>query len=341
MNYALVLELLLNHGICRATNEQYGVDLGDPSQYQTYEELEEAFEKQFEYVMTKLFYFKHADLSLYEQLPCPLLSSFYDGCIEKGLDINENGVYLTTHSTGISGVPNVADSLAAIKQTIYDDQTLTWERLLTLLENDLQGDEEAYYYLKRAPKFGNNDPYVDDIARRVLARSCDFVSEHTSYRGVRSTPACLTMTINIPFGHITGALPDGRRAGMPLSEGGISPYQGRNVSGISSTLASIAHIDHTKLSHGSILNIRLSKKSVASEDGLSKFADLLRTFCETGGDLVQFNFIDEEVLRDAQEHPENYKDLLVRVATYSAYFVELSRELQDDIISRFEFDHVG
>lgn len=128
---------------------------------------------------------------------------------------------------------------------------------------------------------------------------------------------------------------------MPLSEGGISPYQGRNVSGISSTLASIAHIDHTKLSHGSILNIRLSKKSVASEDGLSKFADLLRTFCETGGDLVQFNFIDEEVLRDAQEHPENYKDLLVRVATYSAYFVELSRELQDDIISRFEFDHVG
>lgn len=341
MNYALILELLLNHGICHATKETYGADLGNLEEFQSYEALELAFETEFESVMKKLFYFKNADLSLYEQLPCPLLSSFYEGCMEKGMDINENGVYMTTHSTGISGAPNVADGLAAIKKTIYDEKVLTWERLLTLLENNLEGDEEALYYLKKAPKFGNNDPYVDDILRRILERSCDFISMHTSYHGVKSTPACLTMTINIPFGHIVGALPDGRKAGEPLSEGGISPYQGRNVSGVSPTLASVAHLNQTKLSHGSILNIRLSKKAVSSEENLSKFVDLLRTFCETGGDLVQFNFIDESVLREAQKHPEEYRDLLVRVATYSAYFVELSKELQDDIISRFEFDHVG
>lgn len=260
--------------------------------------------------------------------------------MERGLDINENGVRLTTHTSAFVGVPNVGDSLAAIKKTIYEDKSLTWDRLLRLLDNNLEGDDEAVYLLRRVPKFGNNQPYVDDLTRDVLARSCDYLHTHTSYRGVKTTAACLAMTINIPFGHVVGAQPDGRKRDMPLSEGGISPYQGRNTAGFTSTLASVAHLDQVKLSHGSILNVRLSAKAVSSPAGIGKFADALLAFCETGGDLVQFNFVDGQVLRDAQIHPERYRDLLVRVATYSAYYVELSRDLQDDIIRRYEFDRI-
>lgn len=339
-NYPLILDLLLHRGVSPVTGQQLGIDLGDPRDFATFEALADAFEREFEYVMRRLFYFKNADLSLYEQMPCPLLSSFYEGCMERGLDINENGVRLTTHTSAFVGVPNVGDSLAAIKKTIYEDKSLTWDRLLRLLDNNLEGDDEAVYLLRRVPKFGNNQPYVDDLTRDVLARSCDYLHTHTSYRGVKTTAACLAMTINIPFGHVVGAQPDGRKRDMPLSEGGISPYQGRNTAGFTSTLASVAHLDQVKLSHGSILNVRLSAKAVSSPAGIGKFADALLAFCETGGDLVQFNFVDGQVLRDAQIHPERYRDLLVRVATYSAYYVELSRDLQDDIIRRYEFDRI-
>ena len=336
-NYALVLDLLLNRGVSPVTGQKLGVDLGDPRDFRTFEELTDAFETEFEYMMRRLFYFKNADLSLYEQMPCPLLSSFYRGCIEKGTDINENGVP-TTHTSAFVGVPNVGDSLAAIKKTVYDDRSLTMDRILKLLDNNLEGDDEALYLLKRVPKFGNNDPYVDDITRDVLARSCDYLHTHTTYKGIRTTAACLAMTINMAFGHTVGAQPDGRRRDQPLSEGGISPYQGRNTAGFTSTLASVAHLDQIRLSHGSILNVRLARNAVGTPDKIKKFAEALLTFCETGGDLVQFNFIDSDVLLDAQKHPENYRDLLVRVATYSAYYVELSKELQDDIIRRFEFE---
>ena len=339
-NYPLILELTLNHGRVRATGAQLGLDLGDPAQFERFEDLLDAFERQFEYVMERLFYFKNVDLMLYQQYPCPLLSSFYEGCIEHGDDLYDYRVR-TTHTSAFAGAPNVGDSLAAIKKAIYDDRSLSWPRLLELLDHDLEGDPQALALLRRVPKFGNNDPYVDDLFRDVLARSCDFLHSHTAYAGVATTAACLAMTINVAFGHITGALPDGRKAGVPLAEGGISPYQGRNTSGVSSTLASVAALDQTRLSHGSILNLRISKKAVESERNLEKLADALRIFCETGGDLVQFNFVVTNTLRDAQQHPDRYRDLLVRVATYSAYFVELSRELQDDIIARFEFSDIG
>lgn len=339
-NFPLILELTLNRGVCRATGARLGLDLGAPASFSSFQDLLDALETQFEYVMKRLFYFKNADLMLYEQLPCPLLSSFYEGCMEQGRDIQEYGVR-TTHTSAFVGAPNVGDSLAAIKKTIYEDRSLTWPRLLALLDRDLEGDPQALALLRRAPKFGNNDPYVDGLLRDVLARACDFLHTHTAHAGVRTTAACLAMTINVPFGRVTGALPDGRKAGAPLSEGGISPHQGRNVSGVSSTMASVAALDQTRLSHGSILNLRISRQAVAGGDSLAKLADALAVFCRTGGDLVQFNFVDSATLRDAQAHPERYRDLLVRVATYSAYFVELSRELQDDIIARYEFTRVG
>lgn len=322
------------------TGERLGPDTGDPRTFTTFEQLLEAFHTQFEAVTNQIFLFKNADLPLYAQVPCPLLSAFYQGCIQRGLDINEGGVKYCTHTTAMVGVPNVGDGLAAIKKTVYDDHTLTMDRVLALLDRDLEGDDEALYLLKKAPKFGNNDPYVDRLTRDLLARSCDFLNRHATYAGIRTRSACLTMTINIPLGAVVGALPDGRKAGEPLSEGGISPHQGRNTSGVVSTLASVAGLDQIKLSHGSILNVRVSEAAVKTPENLRKFAGMLRTFCETGGDLVQFNFISQATLLEAQKHPEQYRDLLVRVATYSAYFVELSPQLQADLLQRTEFEGI-
>jgi formate C-acetyltransferase len=211
------------------------------------------------------------------------------------------------------------------------------ERLIDALDRNFAGDEDLLHLVKRAPKFGNDDDYVDLIVKGALGHVCDFVRTHRSFAGIRSTAACITMTANIPLGYAVGALPDGRKAGEPLSEGGISPYQGRNVSGPTATMRSVAKLDQVKLTNGSILNMRFSPSAVKDEAKMRKFASLIRTFCETGGNLVQFNFIGNDQLHDAQRHPEQYKDLLVRVATYSAFFVELSPALQNDLIERIEF----
>jgi len=191
------------------------------------------------------------------------------------------------------------------------------------------------------PKFGNDDDYVDSIVNEVLRHGSSMAAENKGgVPGALSTVAAAIVTANVPMGQLVGALPDGRRASEPLSEGGISPYQGRNVSGPTATMRSVAKLDHVKVTNGSVLNMRFNPEILKDEKKVRGFASLIRAFCETGGFLVQFNMVDTGTLREAQKHPAKYKDLLVRVATYSAYFVELSPELQDDIIARIEFQEV-
>jgi formate C-acetyltransferase len=158
--------------------------------------------------------------------------------------------------------------------------------------------------------------------------------------GAVSNVAAGSITASIPLGYVVGALPDGRRAGMPLAEGGISPHQGRNISGPTATLMSVAKLDHMKMTNGSVLNMRFNPDALKDEAKIGKFATMIRTYLETGGFFVQFNVVTTATLKDAQKNPEKYRDLLVRVSTYSAYFVELSPALQDDIIARMEFQEV-
>jgi formate C-acetyltransferase len=212
------------------------------------------------------------------------------------------------------------------------------KQLIDALDKNFEGSEDIHYMLKTAPKFGNDNDYVDSITKEVVNHVCDYVKNFKGFKGRQSTAATLALTGNVALGFSVGALPDGRKACEPLSEGGISPYQGRNVCGPTATMRSVAKLDQVKLTAGSILNMRFSPGSVNDEVKMKKFVTMLRTFSETGGNLVQFNFIDNYILRDAQKHPRKYKDLLVRVATYSAYFVELSPDLQNDIISRMEFE---
>jgi pyruvate-formate lyase len=194
--------------------------------------------------------------------------------------------------------------------------------------------------LKSCPQFGNDDDYADNIVNEVITHGSLEIAKYPGIAGAISNTCAAIVTANIPMGNKVGALPDGRKAGEPLSEGGISPYQGRNVNGPTATMRSVAKLDHLKLTGGSVLNMRLNPEVLKDAPKMQKFASLIRTFCETGGFLVQFNIVSTETLKEAQKHPEKYRDLLVRVATYSAYFVELSPVLQNDIIARMEFEEV-
>ena len=319
---------------------QLGPATGDAAQFTKLADVEEAFEQQFEALYRPVMAFKNADMYLYAtEMPCPLISSFYGTCLERGDDFFRHGIDpYAGHVTGICGLPNIADSLAAIQKVVFEDHRATMAELLQALDSNFEGYEDLLAQLKAAPKFGNDLDEVDLIARRVLRRSSEFVCAHHTWNGRKCAMGCIGMTVNIPYGELIGALPDGRLAGEPLSEGGISPYPGRNVSGMTAVLNSVSKIDHDWLENGSILNVRIAAGTCGTPDKLRKLAMLLKVFCKRKGNLVQFNFTGTEMLLDAQKHPEQYKDLLVRVATYSSYFVELSTALQDNIISRTAMD---
>jgi choline trimethylamine-lyase len=342
INLPLMLELALNNGASRLSGEQIGPKTGDPRQFKSYDEVWNAFKKQVEALIPVCLTFKNADKFLYSQYgPVPFMSSVTGGCIEKGLDINNGGTapYIS-HAMSLGGSPNVGDSLAAIKKAVFEDKKISMSQLIDALEKDFVGEEKLLHILEACPKFGNDDDYVDMLVNDVLMCARDEAVKVRGFAGALSTVAGATITGNVPLGAIVGALPDGRRSGTPLADGGLSPTHGRNVNGPTATLRSVAKLNHVKISHGSVLNMRFNPEVLKDEQKMRKFASLIRTFCETGGALVQFNIVGSDTLKDAQKHPEKYKDLLVRVATYSSYFVELSPELQNDIIDRTEFEEV-
>lgn len=337
MNAGLALELALNNGVGRVLKERLGPETGDPRAFKDFEQLLEAFETQLKAGLRLQMVNKHADFASFGRYPCVLLSSMYDPCMERGVDDYNGGTAPhITFALGMIGIPNVADALAAVKKVIFEEKKYSMEELIDALNHNLEGYEGLLHQLEKAPKFGNDDDYVDLIAKRILSDAGDYVAQFRTHYGAKFATACFAMTTNVMFGRLVGALPDGRKAGQPLSEGGISPYQGRNTSGAPATMRSVAKLDQVKLALGSILNMRIDPEAVKNDEKMDRMVALLRTFCETGGNLVQFNFASNEVLRAAQKAPEQYRDLLVRVATYSAFFVELGPETQEDIINRNE-----
>lgn len=342
VNLALMLELALNNGVSRLTGEQIGPQTGDPRDFKSYDEVWDAYKKQVEAQIPVFIFFRNADRQPFiEFAPTPLQSSLFHGCLEKGLDIASGGTapYIS-QALSACAAPNVGDSLAAIKKAVFEDKKITMAKLIDALDKNFEGEEEILKVLQSAPKFGNDDDYVDSIVNEVLIHFSHEVAKYKGIAGARSTTSVAVVTANVPMGQVVGALPDGRRAHQPLSEGGISPHQGRNVSGPIATMKSVAKLDHLKLTNGSVLNMRFNTDVLKDDSKMRKFASLIRTYCETGGYLVQFNITSTDMLRDAKRHPEKYRDLLVRVATYSAYFVELAPEIQDDIIARMEFQEV-
>ena len=310
-------------------------------QFKSFDEVLDAYYKQIEDKMPgSMFWGNFGNWVWAEYTPYPLQSALYDGCIQKGRDWTNGGTpppYM--QGLGGGGGVNVSDSLAAIKKVVFEDKKITMSRLIDALDKNFEGEDEVLHALNSVPKFGNDDDYVDSIMSEVLLHERDIALKY--YRGwiegaKLGSGGFGSPSYAVQIGRSIGALPDGRKAGKPLTDVGTS---GRNVNGPTATMRSMCKIDPLRLG-GSILNMRFSPSALKDESKIRKFVSLLRAYCENGGNLVQFNITDTETLRDAQRHPEKYRDLLVRVATYSAYFVELSPEHQDHIITRMEFEEV-
>jgi formate C-acetyltransferase len=336
INLAKCLELALNDGKCMMTQKQMGPHTGDPTQFKTFDNVLEAFKEQVEYFVTYLVIYDNIiDRAQAEVAPLSLYSIVIKDCLEKGIGFNNGGArYNTTSPLGVGPI-TTGDSLAAIKTLVFEEKALTMEHLVGALKKNFEGTEDLRQMLiNRAPKFGNDEDGVDALCNEVLKVYCDALGKYKNFRNGPFIGALYYLTANIPFGMRTAATPDGRKAGEPLNDGGISPGHGRDRKGATAVAKSVGKLDMTRAPHGSILNQRFHPSLIKGEDKLKLFTQYLRTFMDLGGWHTQFNVVTTEMLREAQKNPDQYRDLLIRVAGYSAYFTHLERELQEDIIAR-------
>jgi len=338
INLPAALELALNDGVWRRTGKRVGLPTGDSRRFTTFDQVKAAFEAQLAYIIRHMFVVNAIAETAYSELLCsPFLSALTEGCIESGRPLQKGGaIYNFGPAVNEIGIADTGDSLAAIKTLVFDEKRLSMDRLMAALEHDFEGYEDVRtMLLHEAPKFGNDDDYVDGITRDAVQHGNREVMRYRNIFGGQAQSGIIAVTAGIPFGGVVGALPSGRRAGQPLADNS-SPYPGNDRFGPTAIARSVAKLDAAALRNGTLLNLRLSPQSSAGADGLRKMAAVLRGLCDVGCWHAQFNVVDTRTLRAAQEHPEEYTDLLVRVAGYSAYFTQLHRDVQEDIIRRTE-----
>ena len=336
-NVAKSVELALNDGEDWRSGERMGAATGDPLKFESFEQVLEAYKQQLKATIQYVTGITSAcDALRGKYVPCPFLSAVIDGCMEKGRDIRDGGaIYNFTTFNGV-GIATAADSLAAIKKVVFEDKRLTMEELLQAQRTNFEGKEDIrQILLTRAPKFGNDDDYVDSIAREIFRFWCQELSQYVTPTGKRVRAGYLSWNHFIHDGAFTAATPNGRRAGEPISNG-VCPSQGCDIKGPTAAMKSVAKLGFDILPSGASHTISINPTALQTDEQLDKFAALLRTYNELGGTSLQFNVIDAETLRDAQRNPESYQNLLVRVTGYNAYFVGMSRALQDEIIARIE-----
>ncbi len=324
------------------TGEQIGLPTRTLDEMTSLDELEEAYDRQLEHFVALMVKGCNVvDQVHAEVLPSPFLSLVIDDCIARGLDVTAGGARY--NFSGVQGVQiaNVADSLVAVQQAVFDDAWISASALLDALRNDFADQEVLRQRLiNRVPKFGNDDERVDRYASQWGDRYCRLVEQYPTIRGGVYQPGFYTVSAHVPMGANVGATPDGRHAGTPLADGGLSPMTGRDRRGATAVLHSVGKLNLKLASNGTLLNMKFLPSFFDGREALTKFAALLRGFTRLHIPHVQFNVVDADTLRAAQDRPEEYRSLVVRVAGYSAYFTELDRELQDEIIRRTEFGDV-
>ncbi len=335
INWPKILELALNDGRDPCSGVVLGPSTGDPRGFSDYDQLFDAYRTQLRHFVEV----KIAGNNLIERLyanhmPAPFMSLLMDDCVANGKDYHNGGSrYNPTYIQGV-GMGTLADSLAAVKYHVFDRHTLSMDQLLEALAADFQDDEALGQRLvSKTPKYGNDDPRADDVAEAVFNAYYDVLNGRPNTKGGKYRVNLLPTTVHIYFGSVVGALPSGRKARQPLSEG-ISPSQGADVNGPTAVLKSAARIDHARTG-GTLLNLRFSPQ-VLDGQGIDRLADLVRTYFNLDGHHIQFNVLQADLLREAQRAPEAHRDLIVRVAGYSDYFVDIGEELQEEIISRTE-----
>ena len=338
INLPAALELALNDGVWRMTGERVGLPTGDPRTFVTFDEVETAYEAQLAYLIRHMFVVNAIAENAYSELLCsPFLSALTEGCIESGRSLQKGGaVYNFGPAVNEIGVADIGDSLAAVKKLVFDEKRLTMDELLTAIEHNFEGYEEIRsMLLHNAPKFGNDDDFVDFITRDAVQSGNSEVMQYRNVFGGQAQAGIIAVTAGIPFGSVVGALPCGRKSGQPLADNS-SPASGNDHLGPTAVARSVAKLDPAALRNGTLLNLRLSPQSAAGTEGLLRMTSFVRGLFDTGCWHVQFNVVDSATLREAQARPADYADLLVRVAGYSAYFTQLHRDVQEDIIHRTE-----
>ena len=337
LNLPLCLELALNNGRGRLFADQLGLPTGDSRSFTGIEDVIGAFRAQVEYLVDQMVEALAGLAQAHaERRPLPLASSLTDDCLTGGLDLTAGGArYNFTGVQGV-GVATVADSLAAIDRLVFDQKRTTMAELLAALDTDFEGRESLrQMLLNKAPRYGNDEDDADRFARLAVEIYCRAVEKHRNQRGGWYSPGLYSVTTHIAFGLMVGATPDGRQAGQPLSQG-VSPAQGRDRRGPTAALKSVAKLDHTLVSNGLALVQMLSLGASARKDATGVLGGLLEAYFALGGQELQWNLVDRATLIAAQQNPDAYRGLVVRVAGYSALFTDLNRVVQDELIARTE-----
>ncbi len=338
INLPAALELALNNGVWRHTGVRVGAPTGDARDFKTFDDVRLAYEIQLAHLVRHMFVVNAIAETAYSELLCaPFLSALTEGCIESGLPLQKGGaVYNYGPAVNEIGIADTGDSLAAIRKLVFDDKKLTMAQVLDALDHDFVGyDEVRRQLMYEAPKFGNDDDYVDFITRDAVQHGNREVMRYRNIFGGEAQAGIIAVTAGIPFGSVVGALPSGRKSGRPLADNS-SPSAGNDRLGPTAVARSVAKLDPAALRNGTLLNLRLSPQSIKGNEGLRRMAALVRGLCDTGCWHAQFNVVATDTLRKAQQYPAEFADLLVRVAGYSAYFTRLHRDVQEDIIRRTE-----
>lgn len=341
-NLNKALELTLNHGKCLLTHEQIGLDLGGLDTYQTFEDLEKAFQQQIDYFIDKMMQCEVIVEKAHQDcLPTAFLSSVIDDCLENGLDVTKGGAKYNLSGIQMIQIANLADSLAAMKQLVYDDQIIDAKELLAALQSDFKGYEIIQtMLLNKVPKYGNDVEWVDRLGAKWAEYFRSRMKDYTNYRGGPYHTGMYTVSAHVPMGENVGASPDGRNALTPLADGGMSPVYGRDLKGPTAVLKSVSRLNNTLTTNGGLLNMKFLPEFFETKNGMNKFENFLRAFVDLKVPHIQFNVVRREDLEDAQIRPQLHKSLTIRVAGYTAYFVELAHKLQDEIIERTTYDNI-
>ena len=336
LNLPKILEITLNNGLDPVSKKQLGIKTGDAREFKSYDELFNAFKSQLNHFVDIKVKGNNVIERIYSKhMPAPLMSVIVDDCIKNAKDYNAGGArYNTKYIQGV-GIGTITDSLTSIKYNVFDKKKFNMEELLNALSDNFEGHEAIYnMVVNKTPKYGNDDAYADELMQDVFNSFYNEVTGRISPMGAQYRINMLPTTCHVYFGEVMGASANGRLSQKPLSEG-ISPEKGGDTNGPTAVIKSCSKMDHLKTG-GTLLNQRFAPAVVQGEDGLDNMANLVRAYFNMDGHHIQFNVFDKNVLLAAQKNPEEYKDLIVRVAGYSDHFNNLSRALQDEIIGRTE-----
>lgn len=341
-NFNKALEYVLTGGVDLLSGEQKSPNFGLLTDYDKYEDLESSLDKAIDYFLDKMIKCcEDVEVMHGKVLPSVFLSSVIDSCMDKGIDVTKGGAKYNLSGIQMIQIANLADSLAAIKHMVYQTKEVTKSEMLDALRTNFDSNEVLRQkLLNKVPKYGNNINWVDDIGVKWARKFADKLGQYTNHRGGKYHTGMYTVSAHVPMGQNVGASPDGRLAREPLADGGMSPVYGRDIDGPTSVLNSVSKLDNYLTTNGGLLNMKFLPSFFETESGVRKFMNFLRTFVDLEIPHIQFNVVNRESLIKAQKNPEAYRNLTIRVAGYTAYFVDLADDLQDEIIARTEYSGI-